>query len=274
MGIRFRCPQGHKIHVKTFLAGKRGICPTCGARVMIPTESTESKSSTDNDDDAGDDMQTGEPAQAIAVSSLSNESNAEADSSQLDIYSSAHGSAGSGAKPFQMPGLIVEQAPSGAAIAQSAVAGADPIREAPNAQWYVRHSNGQQYGPAPASMFTRWMSEGRVPADALLWREGWPDWLVALDVFPQLGVAGAAAAMSSPVAQSNSANPLDFGANEGTANLIVQSRRKDNSQSIMIISIVMLLLIGVLGAVFAFVMMDQNKANTPPAATKAAKTVE
>jgi hypothetical protein len=121
-------------------------------------------------------------------------------------------------------------------------------------------------------MFMRWMSEGRVPADALVWREGWPDWLVALDVFPQLGVVGTAA--SSPAAQSNLANPLDFGASEGTANLIVQSRRKDNSQSIMVISIVLLLLIGVLGAVFAFVIMDQNKTNPPPAATKAAKTVE
>jgi hypothetical protein len=36
MGIRFSCPQGHKLHVKTFLAGMRGICPTCGAKFVIP----------------------------------------------------------------------------------------------------------------------------------------------------------------------------------------------------------------------------------------------
>ena len=39
MGIRFRCPSGHKLHVKDFLAGKRGICPKCGAKFRIPEES-------------------------------------------------------------------------------------------------------------------------------------------------------------------------------------------------------------------------------------------
>ena len=37
MGIRFSCPAGHKLHVKEHLAGKRGICPACGAKVVIPT---------------------------------------------------------------------------------------------------------------------------------------------------------------------------------------------------------------------------------------------
>ncbi len=39
MGIRFWCPNGHKLHVKSFLAGKRGICPECGVKVIIPQES-------------------------------------------------------------------------------------------------------------------------------------------------------------------------------------------------------------------------------------------
>jgi len=37
MGIRFLCPNGHKLNVKSFLAGKRAICPDCGARVLVPT---------------------------------------------------------------------------------------------------------------------------------------------------------------------------------------------------------------------------------------------
>lgn len=37
MGIRFLCPNGHKLNVKTFLAGKRGVCPRCGAKFDIPT---------------------------------------------------------------------------------------------------------------------------------------------------------------------------------------------------------------------------------------------
>lgn len=39
MGIRFLCPNGHKLNVKAFLAGQRGICPHCGERFVIPSES-------------------------------------------------------------------------------------------------------------------------------------------------------------------------------------------------------------------------------------------
>jgi hypothetical protein len=37
MGVRFECPQGHKLHVKAHLAGQRGICPECGARFVVPS---------------------------------------------------------------------------------------------------------------------------------------------------------------------------------------------------------------------------------------------
>jgi hypothetical protein len=36
MGIRFSCPNGHPLNVKDHLAGKRGICPSCGAKFVIP----------------------------------------------------------------------------------------------------------------------------------------------------------------------------------------------------------------------------------------------
>jgi hypothetical protein len=44
MGIRLYCPNGHKLNVKEFLAGRRGICPHCGASFEIPTESTRPSS--------------------------------------------------------------------------------------------------------------------------------------------------------------------------------------------------------------------------------------
>ncbi len=40
MGIRFYCPNGHKLNVKEFQAGRRGICPYCGAKIQIPLQST------------------------------------------------------------------------------------------------------------------------------------------------------------------------------------------------------------------------------------------
>ena len=38
MGIRFSCENGHELHVKSFLAGKRGVCPKCGVKVEIPRQ--------------------------------------------------------------------------------------------------------------------------------------------------------------------------------------------------------------------------------------------
>lgn len=39
MGVRFECPNGHRLNVKAFLAGKRGICPHCDAKFIVPAES-------------------------------------------------------------------------------------------------------------------------------------------------------------------------------------------------------------------------------------------
>src|SRR3954454_10101863 len=44
MGIRFSCPNGHKLNVKTFLAGKRGVCPQCGAKFEIPIQAESQNS--------------------------------------------------------------------------------------------------------------------------------------------------------------------------------------------------------------------------------------
>jgi len=53
MGIRFYCPNGHKLNVKAFQAGRRGICPYCGVSVLIPLESTRppSKQTTGSSDE-------------------------------------------------------------------------------------------------------------------------------------------------------------------------------------------------------------------------------
>jgi hypothetical protein len=43
MGIRFLCPNGHKLNVKSGLAGKRASCPECGAKLLVPVASAEPK---------------------------------------------------------------------------------------------------------------------------------------------------------------------------------------------------------------------------------------
>ena len=63
---------------------------------------------------------------------------------------------------------------------------ADPIAESPEAVWYVRPSAGGQYGPADGTIMRRWVAEGRIGTDALVSREGWPDWKSAGPIFGEL----------------------------------------------------------------------------------------
>ncbi|MEN6559080.1 MAG: DUF4339 domain-containing protein [Thermoguttaceae bacterium] len=48
MGIRFYCPNGHKMNVKEFQAGRHGVCPICGAKMQIPHSSTRPSSKPDS----------------------------------------------------------------------------------------------------------------------------------------------------------------------------------------------------------------------------------
>ncbi|MGO9115575.1 MAG: DUF4339 domain-containing protein [Thermoguttaceae bacterium] len=63
---------------------------------------------------------------------------------------------------------------------------ADAIAESPEMIWYVRPPSGGQFGPASGELMKTWLSEGRVSADSLVWREGWRDWQEASAVFPKL----------------------------------------------------------------------------------------
>ncbi len=59
------------------------------------------------------------------------------------------------------------------------------IAEAPSATWYVRPAAGGQYGPAPTEIMWQWLVEGRVGVDSLVWRDDWPEWHPANQVFAE-----------------------------------------------------------------------------------------
>jgi GYF domain 2 len=67
MGIRFFCPNGHKLNVKTELAGKRAICPDCGARLVVPVAGAASESSIQNLPASGHPAFQPTSPQAVAI---------------------------------------------------------------------------------------------------------------------------------------------------------------------------------------------------------------
>ena len=170
MGIRFLCPNGHRLNVKAFLAGKRGVCPHCAAKMMIPLESQlepRSKSSSVK----SQPVESGGAATAARTSV----SDRTAPASSVNKTSSEQPTAAPATK--------------------------DPIKESPDMVWYVRPKGGGQYGPARGEVMNRWITEGRVAADSLIWREGWDDWQVASETLPQL------ASSDSPRSSTDSPRP-------------------------------------------------------------------
>jgi len=213
MGIKFHCPNGHKLNVKSFLAGKKGVCPKCGAKMRIPTASES----------------------ALADSEVEEE---ESDASQHPAKSN-----GSGA--------VAAPAIAAAAVADhgAAAAGDDPISEAPAAIWYVRPPSGGQYGPARGEIMRKWIAEGRVSSDSLVWREGWTDWQNAGKLFPVLHAAGTAVTATPATPAVSTTVPISARSSLRTATRYQEKKRGSNSLAIGILvslGIVCLVLVGVL----------------------------
>ena len=226
MGIRFFCPNGHKLNVKGFQAGRKGICPYCGSKVDIPLESTR-KRRRSRDGSRSDSASSGrtlneetatEISTAPQMPSLSHSptGNAGLAFSGVKNYSSKLGGGAIPAMrempsidsptataepqfsnvPVATPMAAAPNAPSSVAGAAPPIVGADPLADGQNVVWYVRPPSGGQFGPAPGNVMRGWIDEGRVSADSLVWREGWRDWQEASAVFPQL-------ALGTPISDLN-----------------------------------------------------------------------
>ncbi|MEX2186620.1 MAG: GYF domain-containing protein [Pirellulales bacterium] len=258
MGIRFQCPNGHKINVKAFLAGKRALCPKCGAKVVVPLESqtaAPSTSATASTSAASNGSGTATAQKHAASPAVSAQPASPRASTASAAPVSAHA-----AGPIASPSFGADLSAAAAAVSAPRVGvpgaippavAADPIAEAPQAVWYVRPRTGGQYGPAPGDIFRQWITQRRVTADSLVWRDGWTDWRLASEVLPQLatkappGIAGlpsaaTPAALASATAGAESIN--------STAARYVKGRRSKSSTVVTIcaLALVAIALVGVL----------------------------
>jgi len=269
MGIRFNCPNGHKLNVKAFQAGKKGICPYCGTKFVIPIQSTRKSSKEERaalraiaaassvlnplslNAAPGD---TGHmPASPIQMSPpIINLTNAGDDISPLaSNFSSQQGVAGTGSTSPILPNAAgsttntQKTIPLDKASAASALTRpADPFLTAGDVVWYVRPPSGGQYGPATVNIMRQWLVEGRISTDTLVWREGWRDWQLASVVFPQLQV-------SDPVAEVSNA---DDQVGQPISSMVPQTSDSKNPQDMrmMILALIILIFIIFICAVFWF----------------------
>jgi hypothetical protein len=175
MGIKFLCPNGHKLHVKAFLGGKKAICPKCGARVLVPVQ----------DPSAADEIDPGPTQGETAVEAFESPPEQSTRSASAAVLSAAE---------------------------HVLAARRDPIEEAPSAVWYVRPATGGQFGPASGEIMRAWIDEGRISASSLVWRAGWNEWRAASAIFPQLGAMlaspGVAVGPPTPVHGAGTGNGI------------------------------------------------------------------
>ena len=148
MGVRFECPAGHKLHVKAELAGKRGICPECGAKFVVPSFSGQRVPVDD-----------GVTATTTVVAA-----------SPPRLQGGVRGATPTPSLPpgVPTPAPVVPGAPIPTAPPTRRSTAATPEPTA----WYIRPAAGGQFGPASDEVFRQWVAEGRVAADSWVWRTG------------------------------------------------------------------------------------------------------
>jgi hypothetical protein len=112
----------------------------------------------------------------------------------------------------------------------------------------VRPASGGQFGPAAGEIMRRWISEGRVASDSLVWREGWPDWKPAASTFPSLAQGGGANSLAGVAG-----DPIGLGGSPaGTATTSYRGRsRRSNSMVVAMLVVLAIASVGLLVALIA-----------------------
>lgn len=106
----------------------------------------------------------------------------------------------------------------------------------------------------------RWIEEGRVSADSLVWREGWTDWLTAGPIFPALNPAYTAPATTPAVKreavslQLQSAPVLSQDAPRATAAVARPVAKPKSLAAVIVLVLIVVVLLGVL----VFVLINRH----------------
>lgn len=212
MGIRFQCHHcDFELHVKDFQAGRRGRCPECQGRFRIPQQTTAYSLAIDDQDQdvatTANVTATSTTATSVAKAKTSEPVGKPATVEQAPSrLGSPRAKKPAGTKQPTSEQPTAEKPTRESAIAPSPVAAPtqlpQALAEAVDGVWYLRPTSGGQFGPAPTESFAQWLREGRITADALVWRDGWPEWLSGLQAFPDYFQATMPTRSVAPVAQT------------------------------------------------------------------------
>ena len=295
MGIRFLCEAcGTKLNIKEDLAGKKGRCPKCNEKILIPMRSTLQKTVEPDKVSAPVNPSKGDPQQA-SEDSIRGKSSSPVDHSGGRLPATPQGPLTAVSAPAILEKQVVDSGSGNIETQDKSAPELPPtptaetpeiprpksaFDEAPDASWFVRPTSGGQFGPADASTMKSWLSEGRVGRDSLVWREGWEEWESAEKTF-DLEFQGIAESTSSTPPVTSSKPASTSGSNIAYHQM---ARRKAKTMGIILIVALVLLTIvlavllvlvanGTIGGAPKTNAETESTLSSPASVTKAARTI-
>ncbi len=191
MGIVAFCPQGHRVKVKDQLAGRKGICPTCGTRFRIPPAAA---------------VPPAAPAPLPAATIISLDADIAArlpralplqePSVAAGLPPAAAPATGSVVAPVMAPVMADTAAAATADAADDSDIFAEEaeehgprmhplIAERPDLAWCLAVPGGTASEPLTSDALQAWLDARRATGAELVWRADWPDWRPIARVFPE-----------------------------------------------------------------------------------------
>jgi hypothetical protein len=200
MGIVCHCPNGHRVKVKDHQAGKRGLCPTCGAKFSIPAEAAaETRLPLHAAAVPGElELPLGRfvPLDPAVIATLPR---ALPFGATARAAADAAAAAAAAAAAQQSLEPFAETMPLGVdplAAEQTTVWSANPaggdlhatIADRPDLSWRIAYPGGEASEPVDATTMQAWLAGGQAEGSELVWRADWPEWLPVREVFPEFFV--------------------------------------------------------------------------------------
>jgi len=224
MGIKFHCPNGHKMHVKSFLAGKKGICPKCGVRIEIPLVSDAPPPSALEPDAFEPETAIDDPAPieiakpqikpprgpAFGLDLSAPRQPTTTHKTPVPAVSKGGAVSETPNAPLELaedldlehdlsvlapqPASRASAGPAGANWSQSDLPPSGPsppaasgaLPQTTSASWYASLANGTTVGPMSAAAVLRGLEQGQFSIDSLVWRDGWSQWQPLGSVLSQM----------------------------------------------------------------------------------------
>jgi hypothetical protein len=171
MGIVSFCPQGHRVKVKDHLAGKKGVCPTCGGKFRIPLASAEPVV-----------RNAGEAALPLARI-VSHDGDLAARLPRALRLETPTGGGTGGDEPEHDDEILGDDSaqpqPPDPATRHPA------ISSRPDLAWCLAVPGGTASEPLTAEAMQAWLESRQTIGNELVWRADWPEWLPIGQVFPE-----------------------------------------------------------------------------------------